>query len=203
MKALLEKDCDVCTEGGYGDSAIYEEPAFSYNPIPGAIRNGALSGYFQSEKYFQEFETEIRSLFRHLTARKKKNVAGVHLRLGDYLETPELYHTLDASFLQTALSRLSKKIRQLVIFSDSPDQAMELVRQVPAAKNFELVVDRHDTLGALRELTAMQELVLSCSSFSWWGAYLGNQKKVFIQKKWFSGTIIDDQDIYRKNWIKL
>ena len=77
------------------------------------------------------------------------------------------------------------------------------MENVSEARRFEVTVDEHKTLGALRELTAMQELVLSCSSFSWWGAYLGDQDKVFIQKEWFVSKIKDYQDVYRDKWIKI
>ena len=77
------------------------------------------------------------------------------------------------------------------------------MEEVPEAGRFELAFDGHGTLDALRELTSMQELVLSCSSFSWWGAWLGNQDKVFIQKEWFAGKITDYQDVYVKKWIRI
>lgn len=116
---------------------------------------------------------------------------------------PSLYHTPDVPFLNEALARLSGNISKLVIFSDSPGLARKLMDNVPEARRFEIVMDEHETLGALRELTSMQELVLSCSSFSWWGAYLGDQDKVFIQKEWFAGKITDYQDVYRNKWIKI
>ena len=101
------------------------------------------------------------------------------------------------------LRRLSGNISKLAVFSDSPELARKLMEGVPEARRFEIVMDEHQTLDALRELTSMQELVLSCSSFSWWGAWLGGQQRVFIQKQWFAGKIEDEQDIFCPQWIKL
>ena len=136
-----------------------------------------MSGYFQSERYFKDFAEEIRSLFQPLIAPVRESTAGVHLRMGDYLQKTDVYHTPDAAFLNEAFKNLSDNIRTLVVFSDSPDLARKLVEDVPEARRFEIVMDEHETLDALRELTAMQELVLSCSSFSqqthWRWALLG------------------------------
>ncbi len=203
LRAWLGDSCACCPEGGYEFPVVYKEPCFSYRAIPGMIRKGAIEGYFQSEKYFEEYGNEIRSLFGNLIAPTREGTAGVHLRMGDYLHLTSLYHTPDVPFLNEALARLSGNISKLVIFSDSPKRARKLMDNVPEARRFEIVMDEHETLGALRELTSMQELVLSCSSFSWWGAYLGDQDKVFIQKEWFVGKIKDYQDVYREKWIKI
>ena len=203
LRAWLGDSCSCCPEGGYEFPVVYKEPCFSYRAIPGMIRKGAIKGYFQSEKYFEEYGNEIRSLFGNLIAPIREGRAGVHLRMGDYLHLTSLYHTPDVPFLNEALARLSGNISKLVIFSDSPGLARKLMDNVPEARRFEIVMDEHETLGALRELTSMQELVLSCSSFSWWGAYLGDQDKVFIQKEWFAGIITDYQDVYRNKWIKI
>ena len=192
-----------CPDGGYSDPVTYRESRFSYRSIPDTVRRGALSGYFQSERYFKDFAEEIRSLFQPLIAPVRESTAGVHLRMGDYLQKTDVYHTPDAAFLNEAFKNLSDNIRTLVVFSDSPDLARKLVEDVPEARRFEIVMDEHETLDALRELTAMQELVLSCSSFSWWGAWLGSQQRVFIQKQWFTGNIEDEQDIFCPTWIKL
>ena len=175
----------------------------SYHPIPETVRYGALRGYFQSERYFKDVAEEIRSLFAPLIAPVQEGVAGVHIRMGDYLDRTDMYRTPDVPFLNEALRRLSGNISKLVVFSDSPELARKLMEGVPEATRFEIVMDEHETLDALRELTSMQELVLSCSSFSWWGAWLGDQQRVFIQKQWFTGKIEDEQDIFCPQWIKL
>lgn len=203
LHEYLGESASACPEGGYADPVVYREACFSYRPIPDTILKGAIEGYFQSEQYFRDFDGEIRSLFGNLAASRQDGVAGVHIRLGDYQERTDMYHSPDTAFLNEALGRLSDNIRELVIFSDDPAQAMEMVKRVDAAQQFELAADSHHTLDALRIMSSMQELVLSCSSFSWWGAWLGNQDKVLIQKEWFAGKIRDYQDVYREKWLKL
>lgn len=200
---LLGSDALVCPDGGYSDPVIYHEPHFSYAPIPATIRQGRLNGYFQSECYFADCAGEIRKLYARLTAPRQEGDAGVHVRMGDYLKRPDQFRSPDAAFLQEALSRLSESIRVLHVFSDSPRLALELVRSVPASRRFELVLNEEDTLDALRSMSGMQELVMSCSSYSWWAAYLGEPDQVIVQQDWFTGKISDYQDVYRESWIKL
>lgn len=200
---MLGSPAGVCPDGGYTGSIAYSEPRFCYTPIPEAVRQGLLNGYFQSEKYFADCGKEIRALYARLTAPRREGEAGVHVRMGDYLKMSHQFRSPDAEFLEEAISRLSKDIRVLHVFSDNPGQALQLVRSVPAARKFELVLNEEDTLGALRSLSGMQELVMSCSSFSWWAAYLGEPDQVIVQKDWFAGVISDYQDVYRTSWIKL
>lgn len=182
LMTYLGEDGARCPDGGYADPVAYREPAFSYRPIPQTVRRGALRGYFQSERYFKDAAEEVRSLLAPLIAPVQEGAAGIHIRMGDYLDRTEMYHTPDVPFLDEALRRLSGNIGKLVVFSDSPELARKLVESVPEARRFDIVMDEHETLAALRELTSMQELVLSCSSFSWWGAWLGGDNRKFLFK---------------------
>lgn len=200
---LLGMNALACPDGGYDGAISYREPRFSYDLIPAEVCQGRLKGYFQSEKYFVDYEEDIRALYSGLTAPRQEGEAGVHVRMGDYLQCPDQFRSPHAAFLQEALSRLSDGLRVLHVFSDSPRQALELVRSVPASRRFELVINEEDTLDALRSMSGMQELVMSCSSYSWWAAYLGEPDQVIVQQDWFTGNISDYQDVYRESWIKL
>lgn len=200
---LLGSDALVCPNGGYSDPIIYHEPHFSYDPIPAKIRQGRLNGYFHSEKYFSDYEEQIRNLYARLKSPRRKNEAGVHVRMGDYLNLSDQFRSPDVDYLEDALSRLSGCIEKLHVFSDSPRQALALVHSVPASRRFELILNEEDTLGSLRSMSGMQELVMSCSSYSWWAAYLGEPDQVIVQKDWFCGKISDYHDVYREQWTKI
>ena len=92
---------------------------------------------------------------------------------------------------------------RLVLFSDEPDEAAEMLARVPAFGRFALEIDRGAPCESLRRMTAMEELVMSCSSFSWWGAWLGNTRKVIVPRDWFVGGVEDYRDIYLPHWVTL
>ena len=103
LRRWLGEEAACVTDGGYGAPWVYEEPCFSYRNIPKTVRGGALSGYFQSERYFTGFDEEARFLFRRLTAPVRPGRAGIHVRMGDYLHaiTLNVDHNLFRWHFQT------------------------------------------------------------------------------------------------------
>lgn len=191
------------TPFGANESMRYREPRFSFCKIPADVLEGGICGYFQSSRYFDDQKEAIRELFKPFIAEKQPGTLGIHFRLGDYKNLRFLHRVSDTEFLQKAAERVSPEIKNLILFSDEPDTAAEIIAGIPAFTRFTIEVDRNSPCDALRRMTAMQELILSCSSFSWWGAWLGETEKVILPGKWFTGQIYDYQDIYEPHWIKL
>lgn len=191
------------TPFGANESMRYREPRFSFCKIPADVLEGGICGYFQSARYFADQKAAIRELFKPFIAEKQPGTLGVHFRLGDYKNLQFLHRVSDTEFLQKAAERVSPDIKNLILFSDEPDAAAEIIAGIPAFDRFTIEIDRNSPCDALRRMTAMQELILSCSSFSWWGAWLGETEKVILPGKWFTGQIYDYQDVYEPHWIKL
>lgn len=203
LRYFLGEDALPSTLGGLNEPEAYRERDFSYAPIPIHIQHGSLLGYFQSAKYFNDQEEHIRNLFAPLTASRQENTLGVHIRLGDYKRLQHKHRLVDADFLQRAFSYISPEIGRLVIFSDEPDAALSLLKAIPDADHFTIEVDNSSPCDALRLMSSMQELIMSCSSFSWWAAYLGKIERVVVPCNWFVGEINDYQDVYLSHWIQL
>ena len=191
------------TPFGANESMRYREPRFSFCKIPSDVLEGGICGYFQSSRYFADQKEAIRELFKPFIAEKQPGTLGIHFRLGDYKNLRFLHRVSDTEFLQKAAERVSPEIKNLILFSDEPDAAAEIIAGIPAFDRFTIEIDRNSPCDALRRRTAMQELILSCSSFSWWGAWLGETEKVMLPGKWFTGQIYDYQDVYEPHWIKL
>lgn len=191
------------TPCGTNEPPSWQEPSFSYCPIPINIRKGGLCGYFQSARYLEKQEPFIRALFAPFIAEKESGTLGVHIRLGDYKRHRDKHRILDRDFLRRTFTRVSPGANRLVLFSDEPDEALAMLSGLPEAGRFTVEIDRGTPCEALRHMTAMEELVMSCSSFSWWGAWLGNIRKVYVPRDWFVNGMEDDRDICPPHWIKL
>lgn len=182
---------------------IYNEPTYHYTPIPSSVY-GYFQGFFQSSKYFDDYKDEIKGLFREfISDDKKEGVAGIHVRLGDYLNLSHHWKSPDKDFIETALTELSPHIKRLMVFSDEIDKAVEIIKTCKGSEQFEIIPMRGNEIGDIREMTACEELIMSCSSFSWWAAYLGENKKVIVDKKWYNDDSLIEEDIYEDAWIKI
>lgn len=191
------------TPEGQNEQPAYQEPRFSYSPIPASVTQGGLRGYFQSARYLEGEEEAVRTLFAPFIAPRQQGTAGVHIRLGDYKALAHKYRVLDRDFINKAFGRISPHINRLVLFSDEPSEALPLLADVLSKRPMSVEIDSHSPCEAIRRMTSMEELILSCSSFSWWGAYLGRQQTVVIPGNWFTGQIDDYQDVYLPHWIQL
>jgi len=171
---------------GANEPVAYEEESYLYTPIPETVTSGGLCGYFQSGNYFAEIEPIIRHLFAPLTAVDKiPGTVGIHITIGNDPFKFSRYRLTTAFFLQKAAASLSKDIREIVVFSDKPSEAMAMLVEMPEFSNYSFRADTHKGCEQLHHMTAMQELVISNSALSWWAAWLGKPRKVIAPRCWF------------------
>tara|TARA_B100000963_G_scaffold241913_1_gene211668 strand:+ start:582 stop:1343 length:762 start_codon:yes stop_codon:yes gene_type:complete len=189
----------------------YQDPKFSYTPIS-KLNNLCLIGYFQSKKYFLGYEEEVKSLFEFpnflsnkvlnkLNKIKKKKV-GIHLRLGDYRakSIEGVFHKIDYSlYLNDAIKHFGDDY-EFLIFSDD----LSLLKQEVNLKNF-VNLKNDNEIEDLYSLSQCDSVIMSNSSFSWWGAFLGKTKeKVICPDKWFGPRgPKNSQDLYEDSWINI
>ena len=186
LHAALGMNALPSTLCGANEALAYEEESYLYTPIPETVTSGGLCGYFQSGNYFAEIEPIIRHLFAPLTAVDKiPGTVGIHITIGNDPYKYSKYRLSTALFLQKAAARLSKDIREVVVFSDKPSEAMAMLVEMPEFSNYSFRADTHKGCEQLHHMTAMQELVISNSALSWWAAWLGKPRKVIAPRCWF------------------
>ena len=186
LRAALGMNALPSTLCGANEALAYEEESFLYTPIPETVTSGGLCGYFQSGNYFAGIEPIIRHLFAPLTAVDKiPGTVGIHITIGNDPYKYSKYRLSTALFLQKAAARLSKDIREVVVFSDKPSEAMAMLVEMPEFSNYSYRADTHKGCEQLHHMTAMQELIISNSALSWWAAWLGNPRKVIAPRCWF------------------
>jgi len=181
----------------------YTEPFFNYHPLS-AVKNTLFWGYFQSEKYFINHESEIRSLFEPSETIKKNlkdrygnvnDYTSLHVRRGDYLNLSAHHPTCTMEYYKKALNRCPGKV---LVFSDDIDWCKNNFLD----PRFEFVSNNLD-YEDLYLMSMCKNNIIANSSFSWWGAWLNkNPNKVVIAPKvWFGSAINHDtKDLLPVSW---
>ncbi len=207
---------------GLFNKMIFNEHHFNFHTqflkLP---KDTYLNGYWQSEKYFNSFRekllTEI-SLKEPLSlaalAIDKKinevNAVSLHVRRGDFVSLKSANHFhgyLEIDYYKAALEQIKNKVTDPVffIFSDDLDWCKE---------NFMFIDKKEFVEGKANGISTQEELVLMShckhnvianSSFSWWGAWLNQNKNktVIAPKNWFADKKINTNDLIPNNWIKI
>lgn len=199
-----------------------KEKQFHFDPDVLKVSNDAyLEGYWTSEKYFDDIRQIILDDFRlrEALSGKNKEVAhmmsstesvSVHIRRGDYASDPEtnsIFGTLDASYYAEAFKNLAKQVSnpELFVFSDD----MEWVRRNLPLPFKATYIDWNGSMAHqdLRLMSLCKHHIIANSTFSWWGAWLGeNPDKVVIgPTRWFKSQkkSVDTKDVLPESWIKI
>ena len=189
----------------------YIQPDFRYNQLPFSD-NLILHGYFQSEKFFENFHKEIRQLFffsAELKNKIKKKMAfstkrkvGVHIRRGDFThEKNKHFHPLiDVNYYSKAMDFFSSDCVDFIIFSDD----FKSVNDEFDISNFKNLNNTNE-LEDLYSLSQCDGIIMSNSSFAWWGTWLGKDKyRVVAPSIWFNFSDPSiAADLYRDEWIRI
>jgi hypothetical protein len=180
---------------------FFQEPQFRYTEIP-AASNIALSGYFQSEKYFKHNRELILDSFalppdvENYIAMKysrllyMENTVAVHVRRGDYTNIFKgCFEVLGKEYYERAFSHFPSD-SVFVFFSDmdSAEHADYCKENFSVRKAFH--VHGETDVVDLFLMSKMKNNIIANSSFSWWGAWLNTNpdKKVIAPQKWFAPT---------------
>ena len=128
------------------------------------------------------------------------NLISLHIRRTDYVGN--INHPMPSltEYYQKALDQLDDTI-PVLIFSDDPKWCKE--QSIFSGDRF--LVSENDPYTDLCIMSLCNYHIIANSSFSWWGAWLSDSKKVFAPKRWFGGNAInnDTSDLYCSNWIIL
>ena len=179
------------------DYPIYKEKCFEYTEIP-YFNNVKLSGYFQSEKYFNHCKEEIIDYFTKDWNRTPINKISIHVRRGDYCNI-ECHPVVTIEYLNEAIQIFKDKgytDKDFLVFTDDKTWCRD---------NLPYEIAEGNELEDLELMSRCEHHIISNSSFSYWGAYLGvNKSKVVIAPKlWFAGSKkdINVSDLYCQGWI--
>nr|KAG5709716.1 hypothetical protein BaRGS_027741 [Batillaria attramentaria] len=159
--------------------------------------------YFQSWKYFQNYDAEIREALTFtdsireeaseiVTGLKQEfngsTLIGIHVRKGDLIDIHNIkigYPIVSEEFLNRTVEYFHKIVPDPV-FVVASDSIMWCKLKFPA--DFVAVyLENHSPAVDLSVLASLDHVAVSFGSFSWWAAYLNPGKVVYL-KELFTGV---------------
>ena len=163
-------------------------------------KNYILNGYWQTEKYFENSKCDIINSFIWEDTQdfNFKDSCSIHVRRGDYTTTQHVHPLQPKSYYEKAIEILKPK-GNIFIFSDD----INWCKSNLDFKNC-IFMENNSNIQDLKYMSLCENNIIANSSFSWWGAYLNQNKnkKVICPRNWFSDNT-SDSDIKNKNWIQI
>lgn len=169
-----------------------------------------LCGYFQAEKYFSHCKYEVKEQFEFNLSIKEKansffvdgsNLISIHLRLGDFQKHKTHFPVCNSDYYRKALSKLPNDC-DIAVFSDDIPTTKSMLEDV--LKNRKVIYpNSNNKFVDMHLMSRCSYHVIANSSFSWWGAWLSNSKKIIAPKEWVG---IDNRlygkhyDAYCESW---
>lgn len=161
------------------DTRYNEISSLNYNEIPLYRENYGildLNGYFQSEKYFIQNKQIIMDMFK--TEKTESDFGFIHIRRGDYLQSQHYHPVQPIDYYIDGMNEMGMKY--YYCFSDDIKWCKENI-----SDHRVMFVENTSEIDDLRLMMRCSGAIIANSSFSWWGAYLGNHNNVIIPNNWF------------------
>jgi hypothetical protein len=170
-------------------------------------------GFFQKLSTVDNVKKQIIKSFNEssqfkgcLTEDQDKFIA-IHVRKGDYLghsKTRE-FHGLTSNkfYIDSALQlRDQTEVERIRIFSDSQKDNKELVNDL-RSKNFKVENQDSSEFLDFKGICQASAVVMSNSSFSWWGSYLADHLRkapIIYPTPWFKDESMHPDNLFPKHW---
>ena len=200
-----------------GQLIIEPDPAKGWRQDLLHVDNAYLQGYWQSEKYFLPVVEQVRDAFVFLLPLPETETrmaqqmsdtqsVSVHIRRGDYLKARRRadYEVCTETYYRRAVKYVQAHVNnpRFYVFSDEPAWG----RTLGCFPKETVFVSGHTGENAyidMQLMTCCRHHIIANSSFSWWGAWLGEYKDSIIlaPNTWF--RLRPRPDIIPDRWIQI
>ena len=207
----------------FGDKKfVYDTKEYVFNKDVYKLKNSYLNGYWQSIKYFEGIENDIKKDFRFKNQLDNKNLEilneiensnsiSIHIRRGDYM-SPENYNMYGCiatpTYYKKAIKVIEEKVENPTFFVFSND--MDWVKKNIQINSRVFYIDINSGNGSYKDMQLMSNCkhnIIANSSFSWWGAWLNENKHkiVIAPKKWINREDVDSDkiELFCEGWTLL
>ena len=179
-----------------------------------------LEGFWQNECYFSEIRETLLDEFTFKEAPDALNLemlshigsvnsVCVHVRRGDYVNTPEASERLGAcepDYYLRAFDYIQNKVEDpaFFVFSDEPEWAAANFSHVKRMRIMSHNTGKNDHED-LRLMMHCRHFITANSSFSWWGAWLARfpGKLVVTPEIWFRAPAYRHRHAAPDSWVRL
>lgn len=195
------------------------EPHFEYwSGFSNIGDNVYIDGYWQSERYFNEYSDQIRKDFTFSSPLSLENSrvaslidavdsVSLHVRRGDYVTNPKnkFLDVCNLTYYKNAVAEIMGTVVKPHFFVFSDD--LDWVRDNIIINSEVTYVDNNRGLASCNDMRIMslcKHNITANSTFSWWAAWLNSnaKKKVITPSSWFAGRL-NSKDLVPVEWIKL
>jgi hypothetical protein len=204
------------------------EKGHHYEELSPLLSSGSdtviLDGYFQSRKYFADYEESICRMIG-LDAQRERvrekydeydygHMISMHFRLGDYKNLSAFHNILPVTYYQSALAHIMRTVDEAKKFqvlyfcevedNDIVEQKITEIRQVFPSLSFVKSTNEPQDWEQMLMMSLCAHHVIANSTFSWWGANLSQNptKVVCYPEEWFGPNLrhLDIKDLFPQEW---
>lgn len=213
---IIENTATEDTIGNLNKNTLFSHTSFSERHLSfnfKQIKKSAyLRGYFQSEKWFEDYKDDIKKMFTFkdlsfvenegvLEDIKNSNSICTHMRFGDYVGAA-IFDVCKKQYFEDAIEYMKKNVEnpRFFIFSDDIEKAKETIGDIDA-----VFVSTSSLLEDFYLMQNCKHNIIPNSSFSWWASYLNSNpdKIVVAPKTWFGGGKQDYKNVVPNTWVKI
>lgn len=173
------------------------------------IKTKYVLGYFQTSRFVSQIWDSEKQNFEKLIQKSKplqQEYVALHLRLTDY-KNPEnirIFGTLSPFYFERILNSPEvSKLKDIIVVTDSIHEAKKFFSAL-SVNGRNIIFTSNTLLEDLSILIHSKIAVLSNSSFSWWGAYLGSKlfsTQVHAPTPWYVNDWTTQKNFYPDEWV--
>jgi hypothetical protein len=182
---------------------------FNYEEFPKFNQDTTLVGFFQSLKYFEHCQDEVKKLFK--LDINPINGISIHIRRTDYVTHSNSFPPITTEYIKLAIENLESMgidCHNLYIFSDDIEWAKQHANEFMFGYKHAFFMQGNE-FEDLSNMASCEHHIIANSTFSHWGAYLGhNPNKIVISPDpscWFgpgfTGSV--PKDLIPDEWTKI
>jgi hypothetical protein len=178
-----------------------------------------LDGYWQNPKYFEIYRKDLLTQIvpvKKLSKNAQKllsdieniNSISIHIRRGDYASNPKAknhHGILPVSYYKKSVENIKSRLNKQIYFIFTDDASWTKTQFTFLNKPIFISDFLNNEIEELYLMSRCKHNIIANSTFSWWGAWLNQNKNKLIiaPKSWFKNTKKNNSQVLSKIGIEI